>query len=53
MSDLDAIDALLAEDLAPMHGKQLGVYACPVHGEVWRYLGPEDAECVHCLRASR
>ncbi len=46
--------ALLAADRVISDGadKQLVVYACPVHGEVWRYLGPEDFNCVYCLKAA-
>jgi hypothetical protein len=50
MTDVDRVESdLLAEG---WKGMQITVYACPVHGEVWRYLGPEDFDCVHCLRAA-
>ena len=24
------------------------IYTCPVHGQVWRYIGPEG-DCAHCI----
>lgn len=26
-----------------------GVFNCPKHGQVWRYLGPEPYDCAYCL----